>query len=344
MLWLIAAILLLEILMFFPGWVETIYSTGIYPWWSKFLRVLFGWIPFSIGDIVLYGGGICLVLVLIRRFIKERWRSLVWLLKISLFLYLLFQLSWGLNYHRQGLAKQLDLEVKPYTAEELRMLTNTLHAKLWTYSADPQMLKQQWQKSRAELYTNVEDAWKMTQQKYTWMEVSPLSIKPHLFGKWQGYLGYVGYINPFTGEAQVNFHVPAYSLPFTMVHEMAHQAGYGNEREANFAAWLVARESSSAQLKYSAYLSLFNYAVFEFSRSDTASARILYDSVPLIVKENRQEMADFLKKYESPLQPVLDRTYAFYLRSNKQPEGLASYNRVNAWLIAFARKNSWEAL
>ena len=35
--------------------VENQYSTGIYPAFGRVLRYLFGWLPFSIGD-VLYGG------------------------------------------------------------------------------------------------------------------------------------------------------------------------------------------------------------------------------------------------------------------------------------------------
>ena len=34
--------------------VENQYSTGIYPVFSSILRYIFGWLPFSIGD-VLYG-------------------------------------------------------------------------------------------------------------------------------------------------------------------------------------------------------------------------------------------------------------------------------------------------
>ena len=32
--------------------VERYYSTGFYPYWGKFLRLLTGWCPFSIGDAI----------------------------------------------------------------------------------------------------------------------------------------------------------------------------------------------------------------------------------------------------------------------------------------------------
>ena len=60
--WFFAAILVLLaiIIRFFSAsqaWVEDGYASGIYPGVSSFLRLLFGWLPFSIGDI-LYGAAV----------------------------------------------------------------------------------------------------------------------------------------------------------------------------------------------------------------------------------------------------------------------------------------------
>ncbi len=44
-------ILVLQVLKRFPEFIETYYSTGIFPVISKISRFIFGWIPFSIGDI-----------------------------------------------------------------------------------------------------------------------------------------------------------------------------------------------------------------------------------------------------------------------------------------------------
>ncbi len=58
---------------------------------------------------------------------------------------------------------------------------------------------------------------------------------------WLGnYLGFTGYYNPFTGEAQVNTTVPQFLLPNIALHEMGHQIGYAKEDEANFSAYLAA--------------------------------------------------------------------------------------------------------
>ena len=47
-------------------------------------------------------------------------------------------------------------------------------------------------------------------------------------------MGYGGYINPFTNEAQVNAKVPQVRLPSISGHEVGHQIGYASESDTNF--------------------------------------------------------------------------------------------------------------
>ena len=49
---LIPQIVLVKWLGSYPELIETYYSKGLYPLISRFFRILFGWIPFSMGDIV----------------------------------------------------------------------------------------------------------------------------------------------------------------------------------------------------------------------------------------------------------------------------------------------------
>ena len=55
------------------------------------------------------------------------------------------------------------------------------------------------------------------------------SIKSSLFSYPLSYMGFGGYLNPFTNEAQVNYLKPKYTSPLTTCHEMAHQTGIGSE-------------------------------------------------------------------------------------------------------------------
>src|SRR5687768_3020220 len=104
----------------YPGWVETNYSRGIYPLIAKVQRFLFVWIPFSVGDLF-YAFLIIVLLYKIAMFFKvlvkgKMTRSyFVGALQqgifILLFLYVFFNLLWGLNYNRLSIAHQLNLDV-----------------------------------------------------------------------------------------------------------------------------------------------------------------------------------------------------------------------------------------
>ena len=53
------------------------------------------------------------------------------------------------------------------------------------------------------------------------------------------YTGITGIYSPFTGEANVNISSPDIYIPFTTLHEMAHQRGYASEDEANFLVYIA---------------------------------------------------------------------------------------------------------
>src|SRR5215467_9159286 len=105
----------------YPDWVEDNYTYGLYPIIAKVQRVLFGWLPFSIGDLFY----IFLILVIIVKtvqffrlvFRKKMNRKyfiagLQQIIFFFLFLYVIFNLFWGLNYNRRGIAYQLDLQMR----------------------------------------------------------------------------------------------------------------------------------------------------------------------------------------------------------------------------------------
>ncbi|RYY63693.1 MAG: DUF3810 family protein, partial [Chitinophagaceae bacterium] len=101
--------------------VEAGYATLFFPKFAGVLRFLLGWIPISVGDII-YGIAIILLLWKLIRLLKfaakrqsrsEYWRRLQNLtvgtvLTLAL-LYFIFNLFWGINYNRKGIAFQLGL-------------------------------------------------------------------------------------------------------------------------------------------------------------------------------------------------------------------------------------------
>jgi Protein of unknown function (DUF3810) len=163
-------------------------------------------------------------------------------------------------------------------------------------------------------------------------------------GPLQSYTGYAGYLFPFTGEAQVNFYGPNFTMPFTVCHEMAHQLGFGTESEANLVGFLAARESDSKAFVYSAYAGVHQYALSELFVRDSVLAKNYIDSLPQYFKRDKLALRQFVLEHQSFMQPMLNVVYNVYLLGNNQPEGLESYNYVVAWLIAYGKKFGWTTI
>jgi len=137
-------------------------------------------------------------------------------------------------------------------------------------------------------------------------EVSPSSIKASLFGKLGNYMGYSGYYNPFSGEAQLNTAVPDFLIPFVACHEIAHQAGYAKENEANFVGFLAARRSADSSMLYSSYFSMFLYANGQLRRLDSTAARQNMDRLLPAVKKDIEVYREYLTSYDNPLGDLVD--------------------------------------
>lgn len=352
-----AVLIILTILIkwasLYPGWVERNYSQGIYPVISKAQRILFGWIPFSIGDLF-YGFLILVILFRTFRFFKLLFQrklsrkyfvaALQQFIFFFLFIYVFFNLLWGLNYNRVGIAQQLNLEVKPYSLADLDTLATALRDKANRYAEyASEQQRDSFDKKRT-LFKNASETFKDAANQYSFLSYSVRSIKPSLFSYAGNYLGFQGYYNPFSGEGQVNTTIPRFLEPFVTTHEIAHQLGYGKENEANFVGFLVCKTSSLPVFRYSLYYDMYQYAFIEMYRRDSVKARGLQETLHPQVIKDQQEMISFYKKYKNPVEPLIMWGYGQFLKANNQPAGKRTYNEVVAWLIAYYKKYGVEAL
>ncbi len=348
----IALAVVIKALSYFPAAVEKVYATGIYPVIASTQRILLGWIPFSVGDILytfailwlLYG-----LVSIIRRVAKKK-LDRPWLfswMRRALFtilvVYVLFNGLWGLNYDRLGIASQLELEVKPYSTDELGQLLVGMAARLNEMDSAGRVNRSQLEHSRYVFEEAHRSYSRLEENDYRFGYRFP-SIKSSLFGALDNYMGFGGYYNPFTGEAQVNTNVPVFTQPFTTCHEMGHQLGYAKEDEANFAGYLAARRSDNKAFRYSVYFDLYIYAARELYLRDSTLVRPVRERLKPDIRQDYRDLQNFNRKYINPFEPVLRRMYGGYLRANRQPQGIKTYDEVNACLIAYANKYGWESL
>ena len=350
--------------------VENQYATGIYPAFGRFLRYLFGWFPFSIGD-VLYGliiiwliwkivKGIKAIAPLnyVRSFSKnpqggskekilakiKRRLSLQNLgtglfktLRFLLIIYIIFNVFWGINYNRVGIAGQLQLKMDKYKLEDLKIINALLVAK--TNASKQSLVNGNYKyPSNIQLFKKVEEAYQQAEKVYPFLKYQTVSLKPSMWSWLGNYMGFTGYYNPFTGEAQVNTLAPKFLQPFTTCHEVAHQLGYAKEMEASFVAYLAAVASQDTLLHYSVYLDLFMYSNRNLFETDSMVAKEFTQQLIPAVKSDLTEWKAFNKKHRNPFEPIFRWIYGVYLKQNQQPQGVLSYDEVTGFMIAYYKK------
>lgn len=341
-------VLLLHLFSLNSQLVETYYSLGVYPSLSRTLRFLFGVFPFSLGD-VLYGfAAIFLLWKLISTFIKlkslpsNKYRPYLksglynlfgWILSI----YLIFNLFWGLNYNRPGVQHELGIKPEQYSKADLLQINELLLQKV-NLSREEVASGKGFIKDPQVIFNTTRKAVAAAAQEMPFLNARHVVIKPSLW-RWLGNsAGFTGYYNPFTGEAQVNTDYPNFILPYVSCHEVAHQAGYAKEMEANFVGYLYAVNAHQPAFDYSVYIDLFLYANRNLYYADSTTAMNIRKKLDPLVINDLEELHDFMSRHQNFAEPVIRWIYTAYLRGNEQPEGMLSYDKVTGFIIGYYKK------
>ena len=342
-------ILLVKSLSFFPEFVESFYSNGLYILISKAMRIVFGWIPFSVGDVIYTLAGI----YVIRWMIKNIWRirktpkafTLDILVAVSL-LYFTFHLFWGFNYYRQPLHTKLDLEAQ-YSTEDLiettdalTRFTNTIHSQL----VEDDSLAVAVPYSKRDLIKRSSQGYKELKETYAYLDPQPQSLKRSIYSIPLTYMGFSGYLNPFTNEAQIDGIIPLHKYPVTTCHEQAHQIGYAAENEANFIGFLASASNEDPYFQYSAFMFALKHCLYELARRDPDLFEEKRDAVNAGVLKNYEQERLFWMSYQNPLEPVFKETFNTFLKANSQVDGIKSYSYVVALLVNYYKKEGFQTL
>jgi hypothetical protein len=350
---LLVTAILLKLLSLNKKWVETYYTYGFYPVFSRFLRYCFGWIPFSIGDVLYLAAFVYLVWkcwrlirLLVSKKAKEHFSRILFrkYLTLVLWIYLVFNVFWGLNYDRQGIAEQLGLTVHRYTAADVYDLSAALQQKLNFYAGAVDSIHRLPLNDNKTLFREGWNTYKAVSGDYSYLTYQQPSIKPSLYTDVGKFFGFTGYYNPFSGEAQLKTTVPVFVKPFILCHEIAHQLGYAKENEANMVAFLAGRVSDNVEFQYSAYYDVYVYAIRELARSDTTRFKELRKTVHPQFRKDYRTYLEYIFKSKNLVEPFMSEFYDQYLRLNNQPKGRATYDEVVAWLIAYMKKYGSAAL
>lgn len=328
----------------YPEFVESWYSQGLYPHISAFFRILYGWIPFSVGDCLYVLLSLTTIWYLFKHHRRIRRQTLEFLRNVTLVLsvaYFCFHLLWGFNYYRRPLYKSLELE-EGYSLAELMAFTEQLVARTNRMQLEltgDSLQAVQVPYNRDSILRMTLSGYETLGQAYPNLQYRHPSVKKSLFSTMLTYMGYGGYLNPFTNEAQVNRKIPLFRYPVICGHEIGHQLGYSAENETNFIGYLVTASSKDPYFRYAASAYATSYCLSEIRVRDPEVSAKLYAGFNKGVQANFMELEEFWKGYENPMEPVFKSVFNTFLKANNQVEGIRSYNRIVSLLITFHKKH-----
>jgi hypothetical protein len=340
---LLVQILFLKVIAYFPEWIESYYSNGLYLFISKISRITFGYFPFSVGD-CFYG---ILIFFIIKWFWKQRktwklhWKNNLWTVTsfLSVF-YFVFHLLWGFNYYRKPLFEKMNIS-RDYSDKDLMVFTKKLIAK--TNAIQHQITKNDSLKVvfpylQETVFTMNLNGYENLAQKHPFFVYRNISTKKSLISLPLTYMGFSGYLNPFTNEAQVNDLMPMYNFPIVTAHEMAHQLGYGSESECNFIGFLATVKNENLYFQYSGYSFALHYCLRNWHFRDEKVYKSLLKTIHPGILKNYQESEEFWESYQSPIDTAFHAFYDQFLKANQQKDGMDSYSKFLNLLINYEKE------
>lgn len=341
-----------------PTVVEKYYSNGINIYIVKALSKISSVLPFSLFEILIYIFILSILIFLIysiiyiiirpRKILVYLKNSILNIMSIVGIIYFLFVILWGINYNRVDLEDSL---ITYYNSAEDKNIKNV------DYNNDDliklyKFLIEKCNETRAKVSeddNNVmkcnldyKDVLKRATNAYSNISILNLNkkgvyatAKPILNSNLLCYTGITGIYSPFTGEANINVSSPDIYIPFTTLHEMAHQRGYASEDEANFLAYLACINNKDYDFQYSGYILALKYTSSALAKTDHDSLINANRNLSQSVINDLNNSNEFWRQYEGKVNEVSDNINNNYLKANGIKEGTISYSKIVNLLLTY---------
>jgi hypothetical protein len=316
--------------------VERWYSRGVYPWLQLVLTPVSSAVPIALLDVAV----VMLVTAGLTLFFR-RWRrssisaairaAAIAIVTAASVLYLLFVLLWGLNYRRVPLESKLAYEPARVTRDATFRFGEAAVAQVNTLVGA---------RGQDQLATraSLESAFRTAQVHLgATRTTGGAPAKRSMFSWYLRMAGIDGMMNPFFLEIILNPDVLPVERPFALAHEWAHLAGYANESEANFVAWLTC-STADASGQYSGWLEAYRYVVASLPRDDR---RALQQRLAPEVVADLRAIDERLGRADPKVSGLARNVYDSYLRAQGVEEGIASYGAMLRLLVGTTFENGW---
>ena len=293
-----------------------------------------GLFPFAVWEVALV-----LIVLLAFYFLFRNRKLLAWLAGVILLVSCIvfaFVSLWGLNHFGPSLAERLELEVRPYTREELTETVRYMGQQAGYWADQVQ------RDENGDMITDFSawadlagDGYEVLAQTNEFFADSGAPVKKLASSRLFSYMGITGIFIAYTGECNVNGETYRTSLPFTMCHELAHRLTVAAEDEANYCAFLACIENEDPAFQYSAWYMAYVYTFNALYRADRDAALELRATMSETLLQDCRKANEHYDQFEGQVQEAAQKANDTYLKVFMEESGVQSYGEVADLLIAW---------
>jgi hypothetical protein len=314
-----------------PPAVERFYSNGVFPPLQRSLTWLSNLAPFALFDLLLAGLLVWWIASLGRDIIRFRQRrvrdaalrAIVRTVTVAAVVYLVFLITWGLNYRRVPLTARLRFDeaaITPLAARDLALRAVKEVNALYVGAHSELTL------STPVGAASFTDAFARAQRTVgVGVGARPARPRRSIIDPYFRAAGVEGMTDPFFLQTLVAGGLLPFEQPFVVAHEWSHLAGFADEGEANFVGWLTCVRGSDAS-RYSGWLFLYRELAAALSGAERTAVSGRLAPGP---RGDLRAIADRMRR---DVQPAVSnagwRVYDRYLKANRVEAGTASYAQV----------------
>ena len=342
-----ASLLIYLVSRFIPAFAE---------FWTRYpaqglrfiLAKLTGWFPFSLAECLIVALPFLAVGYIIASSVStKRDESMEnfysWIRPLVAFILvigILFFSAFGAAYGRFKLTKNLGIEQKAVSAEQLHatatIVSDELKSLLETVSFDHEGASIMPYDYKT-LVKRMNDSFDKYAEGVDYISHFRSSPKAIALSSVMTYTHISGVYTFMTGESNINTNYPDFLIPYTMAHEMAHQRGIAREDEANFVAFLVCIGSDDEYIRYCGYANMLNYLNSALAKADSELYKsFLYGYMPREMLLEFVAYSKFFDKYrDSVASEVTGAVNDAFLQSQGQKAGTQSYGLVVDLAVAY---------
>lgn len=314
-----------------PALVERWYSEGVYLTLQPVVTSISSLAPFALLDVLLAGATAWLTvrLVGITRASGPTKRAALTDLALDgatgvAVLYVVFLAMWGLNYQRLPLESRLDFDRRRVTGQAVEALAlravDTLNRLDGPAHADPDGAAT-WSALRVRMAQPFLSA---QRDLGSVALATPGRPKQSLLTPYFRWASVDGMVDPYGLEVIVNPDVTPMERPFVLAHEWGHLAGWAREGEASLVAWVTCLEGDQTA-RYSAWLSLYWHLRADVPRDALAGLDRALAPGP---RRDLVAIRARLTRGAPLLRRASWRVYDQFLKANRVPEGIRSYDEI----------------